>query len=95
MENAHKYGNEVRVQLEDSPGQLVIRVLDRGPGIPDDQLDKVFDPFYRLEGSRSRQTGGSGLGLSIARNTARAHGGELTLHNRREGGLEARLTLPR
>ena len=95
MENAHKYGNEVRVQLEDSPGQLIIRVLDRGPGIPEDQLDKVFDPFYRLEGSRSRQTGGSGLGLSIARNTARAHGGELTLHNRQEGGLEARLTLPR
>jgi signal transduction histidine kinase len=70
-------------------------VLDRGPGIPEGELERVFDPFYRLEGSRSRSTGGSGLGLGIARNIARAHGGELTLRNRPGGGLEARLTLPR
>jgi signal transduction histidine kinase len=55
----------------------------------------VFDPFFRLENSRAQQTGGTGLGLGIARNIARAHGGDLVLHNRPEGGLCARLTLPR
>ena len=68
---------------------------DEGPGIPATELERVFEPFYRLEASRSRATGGSGLGLTIARNIARAHGGELTLRNRPEGGLEAVLTLPR
>ena len=74
---------------------LTIRVRDEGPGIPETELEKVFEPFYRLEGSRSRATGGTGLGLAIARNIARGHGGDITLRNLREGGLEAVLTLPR
>ena len=70
-------------------------VRDEGPGIPEDELERVFEPFYRLEDSRNRETGGSGLGLTIARNIAHAHGGELKLRNRAGGGLEAVLTLPR
>ena len=76
-------------------GQLEISVCDDGPGIPPEELEKVFEPFYRLESSRNRDTGGTGLGLSIARDVAQAHGGSLALRNRSEGGLEARLTLPR
>jgi len=70
-------------------------VLDDGPGLPDELLDKVFEPFYRGETSRNRETGGSGLGLTIARNLARAHGGEIRLRNRIGGGLEAAVELPR
>jgi signal transduction histidine kinase len=72
-----------------------ITVLDDGPGIPEAALEQVFDPFFRLESSRARHTGGTGLGLGIARNIARAHGGDLVLVNRPEGGLRAELTLPR
>jgi signal transduction histidine kinase len=74
---------------------LSIRVLDEGPGIPEDQLEQAFEPFFRAEASRSRDTGGTGLGLGIARNIARAHGGDLVLRNRAAGGLEAILALPR
>ena len=63
--------------------------------MPDRELERVFEPFYRLEASRSRDTGGTGLGLSIARQIAQAHGGTLTLHNLAQGGLEAALVLPR
>lgn len=68
---------------------------DKGQGIPADRLEDVFEPFYRLEPSRSRKTGGVGLGLSIARDIARPHGGNLVLGNREGGGLEAVRTLPR
>lgn len=95
IDNAVKYGKSATISVEDSAGQLRICVSDEGPGIPEPELERVFDPFYRLEGSRSRSTGGTGLGLTIARNIARAHGGELVLHNRPAGGLEAALTLPR
>jgi signal transduction histidine kinase len=95
MDNAIKYGGRARVTLDDDVEHVRIRIADDGPGIPEDELERVFEPFYRLEASRSRETGGSGLGLSIARNVARAHGGELALRNRPEGGLEAVLTLPR
>lgn len=95
LDNAIKYGGRARVILDDGAAQVRIRIADDGPGIPADELEKVFEPFYRLEVSRSRETGGSGLGLSIARNVARAHGGDLVLRNRPEGGLEAVLTLPR
>ena len=76
-------------------GGAVIVVRDRGPGIPDDQLDAVFEPFRRVETSRNRETGGTGLGLAIARQLALAMGGTLTLSNRQDGGggLDARLTL--
>jgi protein-histidine pros-kinase len=72
-----------------------MRVLDEGPGIPEAELERAFEPFYRGEASRSRETGGTGLGLGIARNIARAHGGDVTLRNRAGGGLEATLMLPR
>ena len=93
--NAAKYGTDVRVQLMDKGNELRVIITDKGPGIPEDEIERVFEPFYRVEGSRGRETGGTGLGLSVARDIARAHGGELTLHNRPEGGLEVVLTLPR
>ena len=95
IENALKYGEEAEIRIEDSPERLVIRVLDNGPGLSEDMLRRVFDPFFRVEQSRSRETGGSGLGLSIARNIVCAHGGDIRLTNRREGGLEATVDLPR
>jgi signal transduction histidine kinase len=93
--NAIRYGGQASIRVEDTAGLLTLRVLDEGPGIPESELERVFEPFYRIEASRSRGTGGSGLGLGIARNIARAHGGDLVLCNRRMGGLEAVLTLPR
>ena len=95
IDNAIKYGNEAIVLVEDTENQLSIRIADHGPGIPAQQLDEVFEPFHRLEPSRSRKTGGVGLGLSIARTIARAHGGELSLRNHPSGGLEVILVLPR
>ena len=95
VDNAVAYGGRADIVVEEGPADLAIRVRDAGPGVPEAELEKVFEPFYRLEGSRSRETGGTGLGLGIARNVARAHGGDLTLRNRPEGGLEATLTLPR
>ena len=95
VDNALKYGRTAAIVVEDSPAQLVVRVRDQGPGIPEGELERVFEPFQRLEGSRNRATGGSGLGLTIARNIAQAHGGTLTLANRAAGGLEAVLVLPR
>ncbi|HEX4387778.1 MAG TPA: HAMP domain-containing sensor histidine kinase, partial [Steroidobacteraceae bacterium] len=92
--NAIKFGGRADVSVEDG-AQLVIRVRDAGPGIPPEELERVFEPFYRLESSRNRDSGGTGLGLSIARDIAQAHGGSLTLHNAAGGGLEAVLTLPR
>jgi signal transduction histidine kinase len=96
VENAIRYGNEARIEVQDSTETLSIRVLDSGPGLPEDALEKVFEPFFRLDSSRNPETGGTGLGLSIARNIARGHGGELTLRNRPAGGgIEALLVLPR
>jgi signal transduction histidine kinase len=92
--NAVKFGNRAHILVRDG-AQLEISVSDDGPGIPPDELEKVFEPFYRVESSRNRDTGGTGLGLSIARDLAQAHGGSLVLRNRTEGGLEARLSLPR
>jgi signal transduction histidine kinase len=95
VENAVKYGRSARVLIDDNDARLEIRVQDAGPGLPPDQLERVFEPFYRAEHSRSRETGGTGLGLTIARGIAEAHGGELSLRNREGGGLEATLRLPR
>ncbi|MBI5275385.1 MAG: HAMP domain-containing protein [Burkholderiales bacterium] len=95
VDNAVLYGGSATVQVEDTPQRLTLRVLDEGPGIPAAELEKVFEPFYRLEPSRSRSTGGTGLGLAIARNLAQAHGGDITLSNLPHGGLQAELTLPR
>ena len=75
-------------------GLLQLAVVDNGPGIPAEKLDQVFQPFQRGEVSRSRETGGVGLGLTIARNILRAHGGDVTLSNRPEGGLMALVVMP-
>ena len=93
--NAVRYGRRAEVSVQDDGCTVTIRVRDAGPGIPEDQLEKVFEPYYRLEDSRSREHGGSGLGLGIARNIAALHGGSLTLRNHSAGGLEAVLKLPR
>jgi len=95
LENAVKYGGGAKITADDGLGQLVIRILDAGPGIPQEELERVFDPYYRLEPSRSRETGGTGLGLTIARSIARSHGGDVVLRNRPEGGVAAELTLAR
>ena len=95
VENAIRYGERATLEVEDGEREIVIRVLDEGPGMPEPELQKAFEPFYRGEASRSRETGGTGLGLGIARNIARAHGGDLTLRNRAGRGLEAVLSLPR
>jgi signal transduction histidine kinase len=94
IDNAVLYGKQAQIKVEDSVGEVTIRIRDRGPGIPESEFDKVFEPFYRLEGSRSRETGGTGLGLSIARGIARALCGDVRLRNHEDGGLEATLTLP-
>jgi signal transduction histidine kinase len=93
IDNALKFGSDVRLRVHAEGGQLVLSVLDNGPGIPPDELEAVLKPFYRVESSRNRSTGGTGLGLAIAHQLAMAMGAELTLHNRTEGGLEARLAL--
>lgn len=95
VENAVKYGQSARVVIDDDPARVEIRVQDHGPGLPQAELEKVFQPFYRVEASRSRETGGTGLGLTIARSVAEAHGGSLALRNRDGKGLEAVLVLPR
>lgn len=95
IENAIRYGELALVEVGDSRAALHITVRDRGPGIPDHQLDKVLEPFYRLEQSRNAGTGGFGLGLNIAQTVARAHHGELRLRNLPQGGLEVTLRLPR
>jgi len=92
--NAIKFGARADIEVEDGD-ELIIRVRDHGPGIPEEELERVFEPFYRLESSRNRDSGGTGLGLSIARDIAQAHGGSLTLANLPGGGLEATLRLPR
>jgi signal transduction histidine kinase len=93
IDNALKFGSDVRVRVQLEADRLVIAVIDSGPGIPPDQLETVLKPFVRLEGSRNRSTGGTGLGLAIAHQLAMAMGAELKLQNRDEGGLEARLTM--
>ncbi len=95
IENAVKYGREVSVELADSRDGMRIEVLDRGPGIPAEHLARVTDPFYRVEASRNRGTGGAGLGLAIAKDVIEGHGGELVLENRPDGGLRVFIRLPR
>jgi len=94
VDNATTYGRRADIRVEEDSAGLAIHVRDHGPGIPDSEIEKVFEPFYRLEGSRSRETGGTGLGLSIARSIARTHGGDVHLRNHEDGGLEAILSLP-
>lgn len=95
VENAVRYGGCADIEIADSRGELRISVRDRGPGIPEGELERVFEPFYRLEDSRNKASGGTGLGLSIARTIARWHGGDVALRNASPSGLVARLSLPR
>ena len=92
--NAVKYGGGARARAFAEAGQGMVEIEDSGPGLADGELEAVFEPFQRGERSRSRETGGAGLGLTVARQAARAAGGDVTLRNRSEGGLAARLTLP-
>ncbi|WP_342052377.1 MULTISPECIES: ATP-binding protein [unclassified Cupriavidus] len=95
VENAHRYGGAAQIVLSDSAERVVIDVCDSGPGIPPAELQRVLEPFYRVESSRSRATGGVGMGLAIAADIVARHGGELELSNRLEGGLRVRIVLPR
>lgn len=94
IENAQRYGGGAEVTFVHDAEYVQIRVSDNGPGVPEAELEQVFEPFFRLEKSRSRETGGTGLGLSIARTIVRAHGGDIALTNRTEGGLLVTVTLP-
>lgn len=93
VENALRYARDVELIIEEQPGWLLITVRDSGPGIPVAKLLQVMEPFYRLDTSRNSETGGYGLGLSIAQTIARAHGGYLSLYNREQGGLDATIRL--
>lgn len=95
MDNALRYAGQARIELEDQREQLLIRVIDHGPGIAADKREAVFEPFYRLEGSRNRNSGGVGLGMTIAREAAQRLGGQLNLEETPGGGLTAIIRLPR
>lgn len=94
VENAVRYGERARIRLSRTAHEVAIAVDDDGPGIPPDRIEEVFEPFTRIESSRSLETGGVGLGLSTARSIVRAHGGDVTLVNRAGGGLTAAIRLP-
>jgi len=95
IDNAIRYGQGAKVMVDDRAESMNLRIQDEGPGIPELEREKVFEPFYRIEVSRSRDTGGTGLGLSIARSIVERHNGTITLQNRLSGGLEVVVNLPR
>jgi len=94
IDNALKHGTQVRVSLTREGRYTEVRVDDDGPGIPENKREEAFRPFHRLDDGRNLQTGGVGLGLTIARDIARAHGGDLVLSQSPEGGLRATIRLP-
>lgn len=94
IQNAVKYGKRAEVSLHIAPKQYEIIIQDEGPGIPKEEMDKVFMPFYRCEKSRSRKIAGTGLGLAIAQSAIRAHRGHITLSQRKPQGLEVIIHLP-
>lgn len=94
IDNAIKYGNVAEVTLSRSSSEVVVRIEDHGPGIPESELEKVFDPFYRVDPARTPQTGGTGLGMTVSREIIRGHGGEIVLMNRKQGGLSVQIHLP-
>ncbi|MRG70772.1 HAMP domain-containing protein [Alphaproteobacteria bacterium HT1-32] len=94
IQNAVNYGGQAIVDVSDAGDHIEITIDDNGPGIPEADLARVFDAFERLDDARNKDSGGTGLGLTIARTIARSHGGDVTLTNREAGGLRARITLP-
>jgi two-component system OmpR family sensor kinase len=94
IDNAIAFGGEASIEAASEPGAVIVQVMDRGPGLPEDMLERVFEPFRRNDPSRNRTTGGVGLGLTIARSLAKEHGGTLQLANRPGGGLVATVRLP-
>jgi len=94
IDNAIQYGHRADIEVSAAEGTLSIAIRDSGPGIPPERAESVFQPFYRLEESRNRNSGGVGLGLSIAREIARGHGGDIVLKNLLPTGMEAIVTLP-
>lgn len=94
MENACAYATHVTAEVGSGESGPILSVRDDGPGIPEPLLESVFSPFYRVDPSRNRKTGGVGLGLTSARTIVRAHGGEITLRNQPDGGLLVMVTLP-
>jgi signal transduction histidine kinase len=95
VDNAVAYGGEADVKIADTPTAYEIVVDDKGPGIPEADRQRVFEPFVRLESSRNREGGGTGLGLTLVKAIAEGHGGQIKLENRPEGGLRVRMILPR
>ena len=95
IDNAVKYGKNAHIVVGTTASAVTVTINDDGPGIPEQEITRVFEPFYRIEESRNSDTGGVGLGLSIALSAVEAHGGQLTLKNRPEGGLSAVVRLPR
>ena len=94
IENAVKYATPPRIVLRQGDGCIIVAIRDGGPGIPEEALEQVFSPYFRLEQSRNRSSGGVGLGLTAAQTIIRGHGGDIVLRNRPEGGLDAEVTLP-
>jgi two-component system sensor histidine kinase CpxA len=97
VRNAIRYtheGTSVEVELTRAQNEAVLRVSDSGPGVPPDALTKLFEPFYRLDEARGRQTGGVGLGLAITERAVRFHGGKVTAMNRKPSGLGIEIRLP-
>jgi signal transduction histidine kinase len=92
--NAVCFGTKVVVTARSEAGQALIDIADNGPGVPSEMLDAVLEPFFRLEDSRNRESGGVGLGLTIAKTNIEADGGRLSLRNRPEGGLSVLVRLP-
>jgi signal transduction histidine kinase len=95
IDNAVKYGENANVAIKATAKSIEIIIDDEGPGIAEQELSRVFEPFYRVEKSRSPETGGVGMGLAIALSAVQAHGGELILSNRPAGGLRASIVLAR
>ena len=95
IDNALGYAGQARVRVNEEDGRIALIVDDDGPGIDEDRIAEALEPFSRLEESRNRDSGGAGLGLAISRAVALAHRGELELKRRPEGGLSARIVLPK
>jgi two-component system OmpR family sensor kinase len=95
IQNAVKYGGGASVAISQEGAAITVSIEDDGPGIPEEEMERVFSPFYRLESSRARETGGHGLGLTVARTAIRAHGGEITIANLQPKGLQVRVIVPK